>query len=107
VSDGWDPQKYVVLKREDYDTLIEGEIRHDLLPATIDPATVFVIREQDVFGPQALFGYSHTIQSALELDSLPDRRIFSNEERDRLRILADQLFELALSWQRSPKKVPD
>lgn len=65
----------------------------------------FVIREQDLFGPQALWGYVHVLNTALELDTL--RPCFTPAERENLTDMADAVSLLAQKWQQSPKKIPD
>lgn len=98
--------KYIVLKTEDLASFTKAE-RQKVEALALDSGTFFVIREQDVFGPQALYGYCHLIQSSLEVDSLPGRATFNSPERSRLSRLADYLHTLAGRWARSPKKVPD
>lgn len=95
--------KYVVFKTEEWDEFVV--LGADLPVALLD---CFVIRAQDVFGSQALYGYAHTIQSALELDALPGRTTFTAEERERLCDVVERLSDLAGAWARQPhKKVPD
>lgn len=73
-----------------------------------DPETFFVLRRSDVFAAQALFGYAHTIQSVLEIDGLPGRSAsLTPEEANRLRELADYVFDLAVTWSRQATKLPD
>lgn len=96
-------QKYVVLKVEDVPT--------DVLHAwkaegkALDEGSFFVIRDTDVFGPAALFGYAHILQTVVELNRL--RPSFTPEEADYLSETGDALVSLALRWQQSSGKVPD
>lgn len=83
-------QKYVVRKRDG---------------APLDPDEFFVIRSSDVFGPAALHGYAHLIQSAIELDGV--RPFLEPEEVARLGLLSTHLVDMATEWQRQSKKVPD
>lgn len=73
----------------------------------LEPESYFVIRDTDVFGAQALYGYAHLIQAALELDALPGRAFFSDIERIRLQQQADGLAALAGDWLTRSKKIPD
>lgn len=107
--------KYVVFKREDWDKAC-FELDEALLMVTADSvsrpeiptvADCFVVRGQDVFGAQALFGYAHLIQTALEVSALPGRgSAFTPAECEHLSALADELMERGLKWNRLPKKVP-
>lgn len=85
--------KYKVVKSDD------GE--------ELKPGTYFVIRDTDVFGSQALYGYAHLILAALELDSLPDKSFFGLDERTRLELYVDDLSLLASYWLTRSKKIPD
>lgn len=72
----------------------------------LDPATCFVIRDTDVFAAQALWGYAHLVQSALELDALPFRNFLTIEEKRNLQDLIESLSALADKWKFKTKKVP-
>lgn len=100
-------EKYTVTKNEPMKivTTVDPDIEYY---EELEPGTYFVIREQDVFAPAALFGYAHLLQSSVELGTLPGRPSpFTPDEVIRLRDLADNLVELAAAWQKSPKKVCD
>lgn len=71
------------------------------------PGSFFVIRDTDVFGAQSIYGYAHIILAALELDDLPQREFFSQDERARLEAYADELAGLASAWLTRAKKIPD
>ncbi len=89
---------------QEYRRDVEAAIKSIALPAN----SFFVLRDGDVFGPAALFGYAHVIQSNLEISRLPDRPTpLTDEEAARLTDLADSITSLALSWQASTKKIPD
>lgn len=84
--------KYVVSKCE------TGEV--------LESDSYFVIRQQDVFGAAALYGYAHLCQTGLELAR--QRGGFTDEECSRLESQAEELSELAFQWQqRGGTKVPD
>lgn len=118
--------KYIVLKYSDWNDLVDVSDRTNDRAFLFAPTTkglrvisvsaaeelalqdVFVIRAQDVFGPAALFGYAHLIQSNLEINKLPGRPSpLSVEEIERLADLADTLTSVALDWQTRSKKIPD
>ena len=70
------------------------------------PDTFFVIKETDVFSAQALWGYGHLLQSAIELNSLPFRAFLSEEEKLYLESIIERLGTLAESWRFRPKQIP-
>jgi hypothetical protein len=104
-----DAPKYAVFKWDDWAHYLETHPEWEVnpLPEPIG-GSHFTIRDQDVFGAQALFGYAHIIQTGLELDALPGRSVFTVEEREHLAATVDRLSSLAQHWQRhTNKKIPD
>jgi hypothetical protein len=79
-----------------YEVYREGE--------PLELGTYFVLQDTDLLGSQALFGYAHLLQSALELDSLPNKIVFkSADQRQQYETLVDFLAQLATLWQTRPK----
>lgn len=71
----------------------------------LDPDSVFVISRHDLLGPQVLYEYAHLIMTALELDSLPGRTCFTNDERVALQIRSDLVIDIAQKWMSHRKEV--
>lgn len=96
-------EKYLVFKLND---LNEGRKFLDTDAESLEPDEFFVIRRNDVFAAQHLFGYAHIVQTGLELDAI--RNFLTPSEREHLRKLADGAMMLGLDWQtHADKKVPD
>lgn len=66
----------------------------------------FVLRSSDLFGSAGLFAYAHTIQTGLEMDRARPGSL-TDEERMRLQVLADDVVQLGLDWQRTSSRIPD
>jgi hypothetical protein len=99
-------EKYVVFKRADFDRFVMTAG----LPKTFripEPLESFVLRPQDTFAASAIYGYAHLLQSGLELDAIRSGAVFTDDERARLKDLADQVHNLANEWQGLATKVPD
>lgn len=89
-------EKYVVHKIEDGDAL--------------PPGSFFVLRQQDIFAVQAIWGYVNALRTGAELIGFwPIRPTSISVATSRqLNELADELSELAQTWQETnSRKVPD
>lgn len=86
--------KYAVFKIDDH------KHRH--------PLDAFVIRPTDLFGPAALHGYVHLVQSTLEL-ARTRQGMLSDQEYRQLEDLCDEVSSIALHWQELglAGKIPD
>jgi hypothetical protein len=81
-------------------------VQHNESGDILESDECFVIRATDVFAAQALYGYAHLVQSALELNTLPSREFLSPAEKQSLEELTENLSALADRWRFKTKKVP-
>lgn len=85
-----DPQKYLVTK--------DG--------ARLDQDSYFVIRRGDILGVSMLRSYQQNVITLLDLDSL--NPAMTEEQREYLDDLADDVDDLARKWQADEsRKIPD
>jgi hypothetical protein len=93
--------KYRVFKQP-----LDADGSRPSLEEELAPGTFFVLRQQDVFGPSALYGYAHSIMTLLEGISTFEVE-FDDMQVKMLRSLSDAVIELAERWQMTRKKLPD
>lgn len=105
--------KYVVVKKDDWKSLLDRFTNDTTERSWLEGVPIkgghFVVREQDVFAPAGLYAYAANIHSALEVIDVLDGVGISQEDRERLRALADDLTDTADKWVSSEtdKKLPD
>lgn len=101
-----DGDKYVVFKREDWQTYL-GSLRsvwQGSLPGSLESV---VLRPTDIFGAPALYGYAHLVQTFLEVERLTGGSLSDDQYRS-LEKLADYFVETAKDWQRrGGQRLPD
>lgn len=104
--------KYVVIKKADWENYLseDRDLWYDdavQLPIT---GGHFVVREQDIFAPAGLYAYSANIRTSLEfMEYAAPLGFLTDDERERLYALADDLATTAMKWQsgETMRKVPD
>jgi hypothetical protein len=90
-DDGLDLNKYVVLERPNKE---------------VDPKDVFVLRSSDIFAAATLYSYAAFLQTAVEFAMERDG-VMTEEELDRLKMLAQHVQDRAVEWQRAGRHLPD
>lgn len=100
--------KYAVMKRDEYDHLLDAidEAGLDITPRTLDEATFFVIRKGDILGFATLRSYVDNALTLFEL-AKEGRLQLTDKEKAKLEALADMGAGMADDWQNSGHKIPD
>jgi hypothetical protein len=102
-------EKYVIFKADEWDAAVVEGVEVEVPDAVTLPEPVegFVLRPSDIFGPAALWGYAHLLQTAVELGQM--RQCFGDDEYRRLVDSAVEVAKIAEDWQRrgENRKVPD
>jgi hypothetical protein len=112
--------KYVVLKAEDWTEALLGlqlagheEAVIELARSTVKEGSYFVIRDSDVFGAQGLFSYAANIRTAVEFTEATGLSVMTDDVRDRLMELANDLVSIGCDWmenvhaRNATAKIPD
>jgi hypothetical protein len=76
----------------------------------LPPGSFFVLRQQDIFAVQAIWGYVNALRTGAELIGFGrmGQNPISVATSRQLNELADELSELAQTWQETnSRKVPD
>jgi hypothetical protein len=108
--------KYVVIKADRWGELLmsldlagQGALAETAAAQAPIDGDYFVIRDQDVFAAQGLFAYASNIRTAVEFTQTVGLSVMTDEVRDRLLDLANELVDTACSWMEADVsvKVPD
>lgn len=73
--------------------------------SALSPDDYFVIKKSDILGLATLQSYRSNILTLLDLDYI--HQSLSQEQRNHLLILADDVGDLAMSWETGQRKIPD
>jgi hypothetical protein len=96
---------HVLVDREAWVRLIEALGQGDLngavtaaLSAQV-PGEFFVLRETDVLAAQGLFSYAANIRTAVEFTQQQGLCVMTDEVRDRLTNLANDVVQMGCDWE--------
>lgn len=97
--------EYVVLHKEAWDAVLaalaQGECRAAAVAALDAPVAggTFVLREGDVLAAQGLFSYAANIRTAVEFTEHNGLSVMTDDVRDRLNNLANDVTQMGCDWQ--------
>lgn len=111
--------KYTVIKTEDWAAALmslhlagQDSLATELATSAVEEG-YFVIRSTDVFGAQGLFSYAANIRTAVEFTEATGLSVMTDEVRDALLDLANELVMTGCDWQEAHSshnataKIPD
>lgn len=107
----YDPEKYVVFKREDWEAWLDNFDLGTMPPSfnehgPLDPATYFLLRQRDIASVTALRSYVQGLLVILDVNTRV--RWMTKEESTHLLDLCDAITQLATDWDSTNEtKVPD